>query len=195
MIDEKPPRSEQELWRANTYQLLASLLVEPPTQQLLAQLCLIPTLTPVHKEDAVALAWGELGEASRVSEETTLATEFHTLFDETDGVLTPYASWYIAGERNTRPLALLRSEMAALGIKRLDNPLEDHASHLCQMMCLLIDSEDPRQIGFFTRHLKPWLPKFFNDLSLSPFAQFYSPVGSLGEAFIEVDRIFLRDTY
>jgi TorA maturation chaperone TorD len=195
MFQEKLARREQELWRANTYQLLAQLLMEPPSQRLVDHLRKIPPLHSGHGEDAVALAWVDLGDAARRSNEALSAAEFHAIFDENSGLLVPYASWYVAGERNAKPLSLLRAEMAALGIVKSGELSEDHASQLCQMMCLLIESEDPRQIGFFTRHIKPWLPQFFHDLSLSPSAFFYRPVGSLGESFIEVERIFLRETY
>ena len=195
MINEKPPRGEQEFWRANTYQLLASLLTGPPGQTLVAQLAAIPLPGKEQGEDAIALAWGELGEAARRAGETDLAEEYRALFDEEGGLLIPYASWYMAGERNAKPLNLLRVELAGLGLEKLGDVTEDHAGALCTTMRVLIESDDPRQIGFFSRHLKPWLPLFFSDLRLARIAGFYRPVGSLGEAFIEVERIFLRETY
>ncbi|MCX7108653.1 MAG: molecular chaperone TorD family protein [Proteobacteria bacterium] len=195
MINEKPPRGEQEFWRANTYQLLARLLTGPPSQTLLAQLAEIPLSGKEQGEDVIALAWGELGEAARRADETDLAGEYRALFDEEGGLLIPYASWYMAGERNAKPLNLLRVELAGLGLERLGDVTADHAGALCTTMRVLIESDDPRQIGFFSRHLKPWLPLFFRDLRLARTAEFYRPVGSLGEAFIEVERIFLRETY
>ncbi len=195
MINEKPPRGEQEFWRANTYQLLAGLLTGPPGQTLVAQLAAIPLTGKEQGEDAIALAWGELGEAARRADETDLAEEYRALFDEEGGLLIPFASWYMAGERNAKPLNLLRVELAGLGLERLGDVTEDHAGVLCTTMRVLIESDDPRQIGFFSRHLKPWLPAFFRDLRLARIAEFYRPVGSLGEAFIEVERIFLRETY
>ena len=47
-------------------------------------------------------------------------------------------------------LGFLRVELAVagLGIERNAELLEDHAGFLCEIMCLLIEAEDPRQIGF-----------------------------------------------
>ncbi len=195
MCDEKLPRGEQELWRANTYQLLARLLAKSPSHALVTQLGKIPPATLELEADAVGLAWGKLGEAARKTREEDLLAEFRALFDAESGSLIPYGSWYRAGVRNAKPLSLLRTEMAGLGIETQSDLSADHAGILCEIMCLLIEAEDPRQIGFFSRHLKPWLPAFFHDLSVNPAARFYRPVGSLGEAFIEVERIFLRETY
>jgi TorA maturation chaperone TorD len=195
MTSEKPPRGEQELWRANTYKLLAWLLAEPPNLRLVAQLGEIPPLHWESGEDAVALAWGELGEAARRVREPDLFAEYRALFDHDCGILIPHASRYVGGELKAKPLNLLRAELAGLAIVLSGETTEDHAGSLCATMCMLIESGDPRQIGFFSRHLKPWLPAFFRDLKAAPPANFYRPVGSLGEAFIEVERIFLRETY
>ncbi len=195
MINDKPQRGEQELWRANTYQLLARLLLKPPNNRLVAQLAEIPPANPVMGEDAVALAWCALGEAARRTQEPGLLKEYYYLFGECGGILYPRASRYMDSILNTNPLVLLRTELAGLGIENSGKLIEDHAGNLCEIMCQLIEAEDPRQIGFFSRHLKPWLPAFFRELKLTPSAVFYRPVGSLGEAFIEVERIFLRDTY
>jgi TorA maturation chaperone TorD len=195
MTSEKPPRGEQELWRANTYKLLARLLTKPPNHQLVAQLGEIPPLHLENGEDAVALAWGKLGEAARRVRMPDLFAEFRALFDHEGGIVIPRASRYVDGELNAKPLNLLRAELTGLAIELSGETMVDHAGSLCASMCLLIESEDPRQIGFFSRHLKPWLPAFFRDLKAAPPANFYRPVGSLGEAFIEVERIFLRETY
>lgn len=195
MTDHKPPRSEQELWRANTYQLLARLLLKPPSQRLIEQLAEIPSLIHDNGVDALGLAWAKLGEAARQSHEAELFTEYLILLDDDGGLLVPYASWHLAGKRNAKPLALVRTELAGLGMETSSEPTEDHAGSLCAFMLHLVEAEDPRQIGFFTRHLKPWLPKFFREMAKASSASFYRPVGMLGEAFIEVERIFLRETY
>jgi TorA maturation chaperone TorD len=196
MSDEKLPPGEQDLWRANIYHLLTRLLARPPSQRLLAQLSEIPPLRPDGAENPVALAWGGLGEASRRAEEPAVFAEFRALFGGEPGALIPHASWYLAGQLNAKPLALLRAELAGLGLGReADGPPEDHAGALCDTMGLLIETEDPRQIGFFTRHLKPWLPAFFGDVRGFPAADFYRSVGLLGEAFIEIESGYLRKIY
>ena len=192
MCDETLPPSEQDLWRANTYHLLTRLFTRPPSQRLLAKLSEIPPARRENGADPVALAWGELGEASRRAAEPSVFAEFRALFGAEPGALVPHASWYLAGALNAKPLALLRAELVGLGLERGEGPPEDHAGVVCDIMGLLIETEDPRQIGFFTRHVKPWLPAFFNDVRGFPAADFYRPVGSLGEAFIEIESGYLR---
>jgi len=195
MSDEKLPPGEQDLWRANIYHLLTRLLTKPPSHQLLAHLSEIPPLRQENGGNPVALAWSELGEASRRAAEPSVFAEFRAMFGGEPGALTPHASWYLAGELNARPLALLRAELAGLGLDRGGAPAEDHAGVVCDTMGLLIEIEDPRQIGFFTRHLKPWLPAFFSDVRGFPAADFYRSVGLLGEAFIEIESGYLRKIY
>jgi len=195
MCDEKLPPGEQDLWRANIYHLLTRLLAKPPSHRLLAQLSEIPPVRAENGANLVALAWGQLGEASRRAVEPEVFAEYGALFGGKPGALIPHASWYLVGELNAKPLALLRAELAGLGIDRGDGPVEDHAGFVCDTMGLLIEIEDPRQIGFFTRHLKPWLPAFFNDLRGFPAADFYRSVGLLGEAFIEIESGYLRKIY
>lgn len=195
MSQDRLPPSEQDLWRANTYHLLTRLLAKPLSHRLVAQLGNIP---PIHEEsgdDPVALAWSDLGEASRRAKEASVTEEFHALFDVDGGLIKPYASYYLAGEANAKPLELLRSELAGLGVSpKIERPA-DHAGALCDTMSQLIEHEDPRQIGFFTRHLKSWLPAFFKDLRSASRGDFYRAVGALGEAFVEVERIYLRKIY
>jgi len=195
MINDKPPWREQEFWRANTYQLLANLLIKPPDNRLVAQLGEIPPAYLDNQEDSVAVAWCGLGEAARRVQEADLISEYGVIFNENGGRLVPRASRYLDNLPNANPLGLLRAELAGLGIEKNPEVLEDHAGFLCKIMCRLIEAEDPRQIGFFSRHLKSWLPVFFRDLRQLPVADFYRPVGLLGEAFIEVERILLRETY
>lgn len=196
MYSEKLPRQEQELWRANTYHLLTRLLAKPPSHRLVAQLGEIPPLREEHGEDPVALAWSELGEASRRVREASVFDEYRVLFDgRGGGMLVPHASWYLTGEFNPKSLSVLLAELAGLGVKQPADQPEDHAGALCDTMSQLIEAEDPRQIGFFSRHIKPWLPTFFRDMRLAEAADFYRSVGFLGEAFLEVERIYLRKIY
>jgi len=195
MCEKNQPPSEQDLWRANIYHLLTRLLARPPSHRLVAQLGTIPPWRQENGDDPVALAWSELGEASRRARELSVIEEYQALFGGENATLVPYASWYLAGEANAKPLNLLRSELAGLGLERQGDQAEDHAGAVCDTMGLLIESEDPRQIGFFARHLKSWLPSFFRDLRAAGPADFYRPVGALGEAFIELERVYLRRIY
>lgn len=195
MCDEKLPATEKDLWRANTYHLLTRLLTKPPSHGLVTQLGGIPPWRSENGDNLVAIAWSALGEASRRVREQQVVEEYQNLFGSAPGALKPHASWYLSGELNAHPLNLLHSELAGLGIQQPDGQAEDHAGALCDIMGRLIEAEDPRQIGFFTRHLKSWLPAFFRDIRSNPRADFYRPVGELGEAFLEIEQIYLRKIY
>lgn len=198
MCDERLPLGERDLWRANTYHLLTRLLARPPSHRLVAQLGEIPPLRQEsgEDEDPVILAWSELGAASRRAREASVFEEYRLLFGAGQGgALIPHASWYLAGELNAKPLNLLRAELAGLGIERPADQAEDHAGAVLDTMCLLIEAEDPRQIGFFARHLRSWLPAFFRDVRSAEAADFYRSVGFLGEAFMELERLYLREIY
>jgi TorA maturation chaperone TorD len=93
-----------------------------------------------------------------------------------------------------KPLALLRAELAELGFERQQSSREpeDHAAAVCESMSLLIIASDSRQAGFFARHLARWLGRFFSDLRKADAADFYRAVGGLGEAFFEVERVYLE---
>jgi TorA maturation chaperone TorD len=111
--------------------------------------------------------------------------------------LVPYGSWYMTGFLMDRPLALLRRDLAALGIEReadVHEP-EDHISALCEAMSLVIENgmeiSMERQRQFFFDHLSPWLGRFFADLQRAQSARFYLAVGQLGELFIDVEGKYL----
>src|SRR5947209_17297688 len=87
---------------------------------------------------------------------------YTTLFDLFVGLgrgeLLPYASYYLTGFLNERPLSRLRSDLAILGIARAENNSEpeDHAAILCEIMSgfaggrFAASAEEQR--AFFERH-------------------------------------------
>lgn len=187
------PPNEEDCWRANTYRLLARLLAAPPDGDLLARLGELPE--PEARAQALALAWGALGEAARQAGPQSLAEEYQALFiGPTRGELVPYGSWYLRGFLMEKPLALLRAELAELGIERQQSSREpeDHVAAVCESMSLLIEAGDLRQAGFFASHLAPWLGRFFRDLRTAEAADFYRALGALGDAFLEVERVYLE---
>jgi TorA maturation chaperone TorD len=63
-------------------------------------------------------------------------------------------------------------------------------------MALLITADPPvsieRQQQFFTRHIEPWMSRFFGDLQQAPSARFYRAVGILGERFLAIEAEAFR---
>ena len=109
------------------------------------------------------------------------------------GELLPYASYYLTGFLNERPLSRLRESLASLGIERAENNFEpeDHAGTLCEIMAGLAAGRFPAspeaQRAFFEKHVAPWMPRLFADMESTASAKFYRTVGSLGRLFLEIE--------
>jgi len=195
-LSETPrPDADTDLLRAHTYTLLAVLLAQPPTAELLESIGAIDQAA--EEVDEMATAWRVLKLAAQRSDVGALDDEYHDLFVGVGrGELVPYGSWYLTGYLMDRPLALLRADLAALGIERdadTSEP-EDHVAALCETMALLITSEDTDpddERRFFSQHMAPWLDVFFRDLQTAKAACFYRAVGRLGQAFVNLDKRYL----
>ena len=116
--------------------------------------------------------------------------EFFNLFIGIErGELLPYASYYLTGLRNERPLVRLREDLRARGIERAEGQVEaeDHAAILCEIMAGLAGGPSATAAGlqqqFFQRHLAPWIGRFFADLERADFGRLLSPGGKGRSAF------------
>lgn len=185
------PLAEEELLRARLYGLLARLLRAPPDADLLAGLSEI-------RGDGGPFgdALDRLASAARDDGAAAVAAEHTILFIGVGGSeRLPYASYYLTGFMNEKPLAELRDDMARLGVARADGVCEpeDHLAALFEMMAGLIggafgDAADLReQRRFYDRHIGSWAGRFFADLQTSPSARFYRAVGAVGEQFLAVE--------
>lgn len=182
--------------RANTYGLLAALLVGPPGPQLFKLLQEISL--PDAAEGEMAATWRQLQQVAEGRTGAQVDDEYHALFIGLGrGELVPYGSWYLTGFLMEKPLALLRRDLARLGIERqpgVHEP-EDHVAALCETMAVLISNAEEitlaTQQQFFNQHFSPWMETFFRDLQMAPSAHFYRPVGQLGEQFIKLERQYL----
>jgi TorA maturation chaperone TorD len=187
----------EQVLRANTYSLLASLLVAPPSEDRLALLKQID-VPAGNGQSAMAAAWHALRLAGERATLEALDDEYHDLFIGVGrGELLPYGSWYMSGFLMDQPLMLLRQDLAALGFERqhdVPEP-EDHVAALCETMSLIISSGEEipadTQHKFFADHLGPWMGKFFGDLQEAKSARFYCAVGQLGEQFIKIEQQYL----
>jgi TorA maturation chaperone TorD len=175
--------------RAQEYALLATLLGCAPDAALLHRIAgLRGDATPL------GLAHAALAAAAGAADAEAVAREYFELFIGTGrGELLPYASFYLTGFLNERPLARLRADLAALGIKRAaeTSEPEDHAAILCEIMAGLIGGELraplEQQRQFHGKHLGPWIGRFFADLEAAQAARFYRPVGAIGRLFIAIE--------
>lgn len=180
---------EIDLLRSHEYGLLAVLLGRAPTAEILARLAeLKGDPTPL------GLAHIALAEAASVADPDDLQREFFDLFIGVGrGELLPYASYYLTGFLNERPLARVREDLASFGIERAEGQFEpeDHVAILCEVMSGLAAARFEVQPGaerrFFERHLKPWAPRLFADLETAKLGRFYKAVGTIGRLFMAIE--------
>lgn len=186
---------DEETARAEVYGLLAALYYAAPTAELYENLRVAVTAAPAEGA-LLESPWGELVAAARAQDLEAVAREHDALFG---GVGKPevylFGSHYLSGFLNEKPLAALRTELAALGLAR-DEAMpetEDHVAYLCEVMRYLIAGDDvavanlTRQREFFARHLQPWLPLMCEAVAQHPKARFYAALAAFTQAFMSVE--------
>jgi TorA maturation chaperone TorD len=175
--------------RAALFALLGRLLSDPPDESLLARLRALG-----GGESRLGQALAGLAAAAEAADPAALEREHFNLFIGVGrGELMPYASWYLTGFLNERPLADLRAALRRLGVERapgVPEP-EDHIAFLCETLAGLVEGRfaggpDAAAI-FFGRHLRPWAARFFGDLEKAEGARFYRAVGALGRVAVEIE--------
>ena len=184
--------SAEDRSRAQVYRLLAKFLQRPPSRN---DLALAARLS--GDETELGRAVNMLAELAGKVSASRLAEEYHDLFIGVGrGELVPFASYYLTGFLNEKPLARLRRDMSRLGIARkadISEP-EDHIATICEVMAGLIDGEFgepvslPGQRAFFEAHFAGWAPYFFADLEGARASTFYAALGVLGRAFADIER-------
>ncbi|RYH03483.1 molecular chaperone TorD [Salipiger sp. IMCC34102] len=182
--------------RADLYNYLGVLLAAPPDQMLLDQ-----TAQLSGDDTALGRAIDDLAKAARGTKPRDVAREYNALFVGLGrGELLPYASYYLTGFLNEKPLARLRGDMARLRIARTPNTFEpeDNAASLLEMMGGMIVGRFGEAVplaaqkDFFAKHLGPWMGHFFDDLSKAKTAKLYTHVGAVGAAFMDIEREAFR---
>lgn len=188
--------AEEDRARADLYNFLGVLLAKPADEMLLAQ-----TAGLSGDETDLGQAIGTLAKLARVSKPKTVESEFNKLFIGLGrGELLPFASYYLTGFLNEKPLALLRQDMAAKGMQRSETVFEpeDSIASLMEMMGAQIvgrfgtPSDLAEQKTFFNKHIAPWAAHFFSDLEGAKNSVFYAPVGTVGRIFMEVEAEAFR---
>ena len=186
---------DEETARAEVYGLLAALYYAAPSAELYENLRVAATEAPAAGA-LLESSWGELVAAAREQSLADISQEYDALFG---GVGKPevylFASHYLSGFLNEKPLAALRDDIAALGLAR-DEAMpetEDHVAYLCEVMRYLIAGDDvevanlTRQREFFARHVQPWLPLMCEAVMQHPRARFYRALAAFTQAFLSVE--------
>ena len=188
-LSQDPEIDEIDLLRSQEYGLLANLIANAPTQDLLDRLSRLE-----GDRSPLGQAHGNLAAAARAANADAVSREYFDLFIGIGrGEILPYASYYLTGFLNERPLARVREELQALGIETSEDVREpeDHVAILCEIMSGLaarrFGAEPSAEHRFFERHLKPFAERFFADLETATSSRFYRSVGALGRLFIEIE--------
>lgn len=186
---------DEETARAEVYGLLAALYYAPPSPELLAQLRVAVTEAPAAG-GFLEEPWRQFVGTVRELSDEQVANEYDALFG---GVGKPevylFGSFYLSGFLNEKPLAALRSDLAALGLAR-DEAMpetEDHFACVCEVMRYLIAGDDvevanlTQQQKFFSAHVQPWVPAMCEAISAHPKARFYAALAGFTAAFVSVE--------
>ncbi|OYX42673.1 MAG: molecular chaperone TorD [Rhodobacterales bacterium 32-67-9] len=191
-----PAIAEEDRLRADLYDFLAALLAAPPDLRLLRKCAGLS-----GDDSALGRGIAALAKLAQSAVPSSVEREFNDLFIGLGrGELLPYASFYLTGFLNEKPLAVLRRDMAAASIARADKVFEpeDSIASLMEMMAGLIEGRFgppapiARQQAFFNRHIAPWAPHFFADLEGAKGSVFYAPVGAIGRAFMTIEKEAFR---
>jgi TorA maturation chaperone TorD len=186
---------DEETARAEVYGLLAALFYAPPIPELLAQLRVAVTQAPVEG-GLLEEAWAHVVAAARESSDAEIADEYSKLFG---GVGKPevyvYASHYLSGFLNEKPLVRLREDLRKLGLERDESmpETEDHFAYCCEVMRYLIAGDDvaianlTQQKAFFGDHVQPWALHLCDALAAHPRARFYAKLALFTQAFLNVE--------
>ena len=189
---------QEDRLRADLYNYLGLMLSAPPDQMLLEQ-------TAALKGDETPLgeAIQGLARVAKVSRAKTVQSEFNALFVGLGrGELLPYASYYLTGFLNEKPLANLRDTMATFGMARASDNFEpeDNIASLMEMMAGMIVgrfgnvASAQGQKQFFNSHVGTWAVHYFTDLQAAKSSVLYASVGAVGSALMDIEREAFRMT-
>lgn len=186
---------DEETARAEIYGLLALLYYQVPAPDLLAQLRVAVTDAPVGGS-FLEEPWRQVVKAAREATDEHIADEFNALFG---GVGKPeiylYASHYVSGFLNDKPVVRLREDLSALGLARDDSmsETEDHFACLCEVMRYLIAGDDvtvsnlTNQRAFFATHVQAWAHHMTDAVAKHPRAQFFARLADFTQAFLAIE--------
>ncbi|WP_422176752.1 TorD/DmsD family molecular chaperone [Aestuariivita sp.] len=190
--------AEEDRLRADFYNFLGLLLAGPPDQMVLDQCAGLG-----GDETDLGQAIATMSRVAKASKPQTVVREFNALFIGLGrGELLPYASYYLTGFLNEKPLAQLRSDMVVRGITRAQNVYEpeDNIASLMEMMAGMIvgrfgaPATLEAQKTFWAKHIGPWAGHFYSDLEAAKNSVFYASVGTAGRVFMDIEREAFRMT-
>ena len=184
-----------ELARAELYGLLSRLWLAPPDAELLQQFGVAVTQAP-EPGGLLEGPWMELVGALRATTPEAAAAEHAALFLAIGKPeIFSYASFYLTGFLNEKPLATLRHDLASLGLTRDEGSMEteDHIAYVLEVMRYLIAGDDvavcnlEQQCRFFRAHVQPWVGQLCATVQAHPRARVWAAVAMFTQAFLDVE--------
>ena len=183
--------SEEDILRADMYGFLAALFRKEPSDELISTVAALE-----GDQSPIGGACLTLAHLAKTLDNDLIRHEYVTVFVGVGrGEILPFASYYLTGFLNDKPLANLRADMAAIGIARADGVKEpeDHISSLFDMMVGLIRGSFGRvysvaeQASFYRKHVEPWAGMLMGDVETAKSAVFFAPAGTIGRAFLDIE--------
>ena len=190
-VEISPVISEEDALRADMYDFLASLLRKEPSDELIHKVSQLE-----GDETPIGSACLTLAHLARTLDNGLIRNEYVDMFIGVGrGEVLPFASYYLTGFLNDKPLANLRADMANIGVARIKGVKEpeDHIASLFDIMSGLIRGHYGKvfsiaeQADFFNRHIEPWAGLLMRDIEAAKTVVFYAPVGTIGKAFLEIE--------
>ena len=160
--------SEEDGLRADMYDFLASLLRKEPSDELIQKVSQLE-----GDETPIGSACLTLAHLAKTLDNGLIRNEYVDIFIGVGrGEVLPFASYYLTGFLNDKPLANLRADMANIGVARVKGVKEpeDHIASLFDMMSGLIRGHYGKvfsiaeQADFFNRHIEPWAGLLMRDI-------------------------------
>ncbi|MDB2618245.1 molecular chaperone TorD family protein [Alphaproteobacteria bacterium] len=184
--------NNEDQLRADMYSFLANLFRAEPSAELVNQLTKLES-----DESPIGKSIKTLSKLASSLDLPTIRDEYVRIFIGVGrGEILPFASYYLTGFLKDKPLAKLRNDMKEIGIQLAENVKEpeDHIASLFDMMSGLILGKFSKKFSigeqkeFFNKHLAPWVDLLMRDIESSRIAVFYSPIGTIGREFMEIER-------
>jgi len=182
---------QEDILRADMYDFLASLLRKEPSDALIEEVGRLQ-----GDSSPIGSACLTLSHLAKTLDNGLIRNEYVTMFIGVGrGEILPFASYYLTGFLNDKPLANLRADMDAIGIRRAEGVKEpeDHIASLFDIMSGLIRGRFGRcysigeQATFFRKHIEPWADLLMRDIEAAKTVVFFAPVGRIGRAFLVIE--------
>lgn len=184
----------EDLARADLYGLLAALLHQPPSQDLLERIA--SSLPETNDATVLASAWRNLVTLAKNSQADEWRKEYDANFV---GVGRPNVflngSYFMAGHLNEKPLVEIRRALQTFGLEAAESvsETEDHLAALCEVMRYLIAGDDAavsnltNQKIFFNNYMRSWYEDCCDAIENAPDTHFYLPVAQLIREFFAIE--------